>query len=224
MQEPIHATASRTELARRAALALWSLLFLAFAYRLAELVWQGTTAGELWTLELVRILLITVSLGLIVYAYSIRTAPRVPAEGWAERWFPLAVAILGFGFFLFRTPPPPVPIYAIGSALCIAGWAVTLWAFAHLRGSFSIFAEVRELVRSGPYSFVRHPLYAGEILNWIGLGILYAGWPVALYTAGLVALQVARARVEERKLRAALGPVYEEYSAGTGFLWPRPWR
>jgi protein-S-isoprenylcysteine O-methyltransferase len=83
-------------------------------------------------------------------------------------------------------------------------------------------AEVRTLVRDGPYRVVRHPVYAGEILNWLGLGLLFGGGPVLAYAAGLAVLQALRARVEERKLAGVLGAQYAEYRAAAGFLVPRP--
>jgi protein-S-isoprenylcysteine O-methyltransferase Ste14 len=217
----------RTELARKLGLVLWGLLLLGFVLRLGVLLFGDPVQGEvlrhgevLWA-ELVRTLLMTLSFALIVFAYWIRTPPRVRAVGWAERYFPLLVVALVFGYAFFRTPPPPLELYLLGTALCLAGWAISVWAIAHLRGSLSMMAEVRELVQGGPYRLVRHPLYLGEMINWCGLAVLYTGWPVALYTAALIVLQALRARVEERKLQAALGPAYEQYRSSAGFLWPR---
>jgi len=55
---------------------------------------------------------------------------------------------------------------ATGLALVAAGEALRLWAAGHLY-------KTRELVASGPYAWIRHPLYAGTLL--IGSGFLIAG-------------------------------------------------
>ena len=215
-----------TELARRLGLVFWALFFFLALTKLG-LLFRGdgpgqevTGEGQVFVLELVRTLLIILTAGLLVYSYHARTPPQVRAVGLAERYYPLLITVLAFGFFAFHTPPPPIWIYMGGIGLCILGWTITLWSFWHLSKSFSIMAEVRKLVTAGPYRFVRHPLYLGEMINWAGLAVLYAGVPVAVYTMVLIVLQILRARVEEGKLVGALGQNYEAYRQKTGFLIP----
>ena len=217
----------RTETSRRAGFVLWGLLLLGLCLRLGLLLGDTKQRRDLLAsggsvaAELVRTLFITLSVGFVVYAYAVRSPPKVHASGWRERYFPMLIAALGFGFFLFHAPPPSPALYLTGMAICIVGWIVTLWGFSHLRHRFSIMAEARELVRTGPYAYVRHPVYFGEMINWIGLAVLYLGWPVALYTAMLILLQALRARVEDQKLAAAFGMDYDRYRTRTGFLFPR---
>jgi protein-S-isoprenylcysteine O-methyltransferase Ste14 len=67
---------------------------------------------------------------------------------------------------------------------------------------------------------VRHPLYTGEILHLLGIAILSTK-PAGLYLfAVALALQVIRARIEERKFLKGV-PEYRDYMASTGFLWPK---
>jgi protein-S-isoprenylcysteine O-methyltransferase Ste14 len=216
--------AGRTELARRVGLVLWGLLLAAVCLHLVTLFRAGPDHPALWALELLRVGLIAGSLGLVVYAYAVRAAPRVRAQGWAERGYPLLVLTLGFGFFLFVGEPPGLAAAVVGTSVCTLGWTLTIWAFAHLRGNLSVMAEVRQLVQSGPYRRIRHPLYLGEMINWFGLALLCGGWPVLAYAAGLIALQAMRARIEERKLQAVLGDQFSEYRQRAGFLWPGPGR
>ena len=80
----------------------------------------------------------------------------------------------------------------------------------------------RGLVTSGPYRLVRHPIYTGFILIYVGLGILCASAPalagVAVITVGLW----IKARVEEQFLAAELGAAaYGDYKARTPMLVPR---
>ncbi len=213
--------APTTELARRFGLLFWGLLLFAGGVKLWRVYSQGPEGGESQVLELVRILLTMLTLAIIVYSYQIRSAPKVLARGVLERYYPLLITVLGFGLMLFRTPPPSLPVYVLGTVLCMMGWSFNAWAFWHLRESFSIMAEVRDLVTSGPYGWVRHPLYLGYFLNWDGLSIMFQGWETKAYVLVLVGLQVVRARVEERKLRSELGEEYARYMESTGFLFPR---
>jgi protein-S-isoprenylcysteine O-methyltransferase Ste14 len=219
--------AARTEMARKVGLAFWGLLFSLLLIRLGLVLFGDPHKsgmlheGELRWAEAVRTLLIALSFGVIVYAYAIRTPPRVRARGLGERVFPMLVLAMGFGFVLFRTPTPSLQVYLVGVGLCVVGFGFSLWSLLHLRGSLSVMAEVRELVRSGPYGIVRHPLYLGEMINWAGLAVLSPGWGIAAYTATLIGLQATRARIEERKFIAELGDPYLDYRREVGFLWPR---
>jgi len=108
----------------------------------------------------------------------------------------------------------------LGTLSAFAGANSSIWALSYLRRSFGLRTAVRELVTRGPYRRVRHPLYTGEILHVLGIAIL-SGTPVGLYLFGLaVALQVARAKIEERKFLRTV-PEYAAYLEGTGFLWPK---
>ena len=78
-----------------------------------------------------------------------------------------------------------------------------------------------ELVRTGPYRVVRHPLYAGLALHFAGACIatgnlvLIAGTILVTYPA-----LYYRARVEERLLRDRFGAAYDEYARRVGMLVP----
>ena len=56
----------------------------------------------------------------------------------------------------------------ISGWLSVPGLALMLWAFWSLGASFSIAPAARKLVAHGPYRFIRHPMYAGEILSLFG--------------------------------------------------------
>ncbi len=79
------------------------------------------------------------------------------------------------------------------------------------------------IVDTGPYALVRHPIYTGMITSALGLAAIegalsgFAG--VALITYGFW----IKARMEERFLRAALGPAYDAYARRKPMLIPRPW-
>jgi protein-S-isoprenylcysteine O-methyltransferase Ste14 len=89
-----------------------------------------------------------------------------------------------------------------------------LYALTRLGRSFAVLPEARKLVTSGPYRFVRHPIYTLHIVTMFGtmlprLGVVAA----ALFVVGVTG-EVLRARNEERALREAF-PDYEAYQART---------
>jgi protein-S-isoprenylcysteine O-methyltransferase Ste14 len=107
-----------------------------------------------------------------------------------------------------------------GLVIGLLGASFSIWAIVHLRASFGLRAAVRELVTTGPYRRIRHPLYVGEIAHILGVVIL-AATPVALYLFVVaVGLQAMRAKIEERKFLASV-PAYAEFRRSTGFLWPK---
>jgi protein-S-isoprenylcysteine O-methyltransferase Ste14 len=98
-------------------------------------------------------------------------------------------------------------------------YAWLAWSSLLLGRNFSVLPEARVLVRSGPYSIIRHPLYLGYSAIWlvwaIGLGTPLA---FALMAVGIGLLEW-RARMEERKI-SSVWPEYREYMTKTWRLIP----
>jgi protein-S-isoprenylcysteine O-methyltransferase Ste14 len=119
------------------------------------------------------------------------------------------------------------PARSTPSALLLAGDVVAVlgcvWLLASvlvLGRCFGVLPEARGLVLRGPYRFVRHPVYLGEIVALIGLVIAApALWNVIVLTL-FVAAQIGRTHLEERALSVAF-PDYMQYAANTGRLLPR---
>jgi protein-S-isoprenylcysteine O-methyltransferase Ste14 len=115
-------------------------------------------------------------------------------------------------------------VLATGVALVAAGELLRLSAVRHI-GAISRTRSDRlgPLVATGPFAWVRNPLYIGNILLWAGFG-LSAGFPLlALVIAALLGFEYhAIVRWEETLLDARLGPAYRSYAARV----PRwiPWR
>jgi protein-S-isoprenylcysteine O-methyltransferase Ste14 len=158
------------------------------------------------------------------------SATRTRVTGW--RWYVPAV-LLPIEWLL----PPAlialrvgevesgwVPVRVFGLAVGLAGAALLIWASV-LLGRFLLHeAAVREdhaLVVSGPYRFVRHPVYMGYLALLFGSGLatlnlcLLLLWPVSLLG---ILIQAAS---EEQLLRARFGHDYEHYANRTGRLVPR---
>jgi protein-S-isoprenylcysteine O-methyltransferase Ste14 len=121
--------------------------------------------------------------------------------------------------FLPRAQLPPIWL-AISSALAIVGSLLSFAVLRWLGKSFSIMAEARGLVTSGPYALVRHPLYICEEIAVLGVLIQVIS-PLALLIVlahGLV--QLRRMFNEEKVLRATFAD-YDSYAARTPRLIPR---
>jgi protein-S-isoprenylcysteine O-methyltransferase Ste14 len=98
---------------------------------------------------------------------------------------------------------------AIGLPIALVGQGLRIWAAGHLEKS-------REVTRSGPYRFTRHPLYAGSTLMGAGFAVAAASWVVGTLVAGyLVTTLIIAIRTEEAYLRATFGDTYDRYAAGT---------
>jgi protein-S-isoprenylcysteine O-methyltransferase Ste14 len=118
-------------------------------------------------------------------------------------------------------PPEIQGTFALaGLIISIAGYAFAIWALCHLGRSFAILVAVRKVVITGPYAWVRHPIYLGYLIDLFGLQLACASLAMLGLGAGFVLLLVLRARLEEQKLAGA-DEAYREYAARTGFLFPR---
>lgn len=186
----------------------------------ARLVREG--AGLYTVLGFVRRCLTLLFVVLIASSYLTRGRVVTAARGFGERVFPVLVLLAGpIGVvFLGRhdLPDRPGPA-AFGLLIAILGAGLSLWALWHLRESFSIMAEARRPVTSGPYHHVRHPLYLGEALMMLGLCLMIGTLIALLFWAALNALQIVRARIEEGKLAAQFDE-YRAYRERTRFIIP----
>jgi protein-S-isoprenylcysteine O-methyltransferase Ste14 len=115
-----------------------------------------------------------------------------------------------------RTAPA---LLAVGDAVAVCGCLWLLASVLVLGRCFGILPEARGLVRRGPYRFVRHPVYLGEITAFAGLTLAALVPRNVALLAVLVLAQVTRAHFEERALSAAF-PEYVGYMKTTGRLFP----
>jgi len=173
-------------------------------------------------LELLRHSLLLGFLLLIVAAYLTRTHAVDHARGFWERGFPMLVLLASFvGMWLLGRAEMlhRLELVAVGLILTLLGFYFSLWALWHLRGSFAIMAEVRSPVSSGPYRYVRHPLYLGESLSMLGLCLAMGTARALLFWAVLTGMQLTRARIEEGKLARQFDD-YRVYRQRTRFVLP----
>lgn len=111
---------------------------------------------------------------------------------------------------------------AVGTIVFLSGLAFAVWARIHLGRNWGMPMTERaepELVTSGPYRYIRHPIYTGILLGVLGTALainLYYLIAVAVLTGYFV----FSATVEERNMTAAFPEQYPEYKAHTKMLIP----
>lgn len=129
-----------------------------------------------------------------------------------------------FGVLRNRMWPMRPAIEWTGIALTSAGAAIAIWARIILGANWSAKVTLKvghELIRSGPYAYVRHPIYSGLLLAMIGTALEIGEWrglPPILLVAIAHSLKAGR---EEQLLTKEFGDQYLEYRRRTGSLVPR---
>lgn len=144
--------------------------------------------------------------------------------GWVVAQFLLIAVCLGTVLLPFDWPARARTALAVaGGLLALAGLAVALAAARALGSGLTPFPRPvagAPLAESGPYRVVRHPIYTGGLLFFLGWS-LFAG-PAALVPTGMLAvLWAGKTALEERHLRVA-HPGYAAYASRVRFrLVPR---
>jgi protein-S-isoprenylcysteine O-methyltransferase Ste14 len=128
-------------------------------------------------------------------------------------------AVIAVGLLASGWPAGVAGVFkVVGAVLAFAGGAVLLFAARALGSNLTPFprpVERGEVTSTGPYAVVRHPIYSGGVLFFVGFGLAFSPW--ALGPALLLAVVWGlKAVVEERFLRTRY-PGYAEYTARTRY-------
>lgn len=166
--------------------------------------------------------------------WAIRTKQTQVRESFGSRFSYVILTVAAFyamfsdnlpeGWLYLRILPPGPWIKALGIVLTAAGLAFAIWARAYLGKNWSGTVTVKvghELVRTGPYRWVRHPIYTGMILAMIGTALdrrqLRGVVAVVLLWLGFT----IKSRIEERFMAQTFAGEYADYRRTTGALLPR---
>jgi protein-S-isoprenylcysteine O-methyltransferase Ste14 len=121
-----------------------------------------------------------------------------------------------------RTPDPNSVAAIIGVIICVAGVALAVGARAYLGRNWGMPMSLREgheLVTSGPYAYIRHPIYSGILLLTLGSAIAVNPAWLAPFVLFLLYF-VQAARMEERDMTKQFPDVYPAYQRRTKMLIP----
>lgn len=140
------------------------------------------------------------------------------------------------GIALLCLPDIPLPVlyrhfmpeswwaFWVGAAITVSGLLFSIWARLHLGANWSRSVTIKqdhELITSGPYALVRHPIYTGLLTAFLGTGM------ATTQVRGIVAFVLVflcllyKLRMEERFMRVQFGDVYERYARRVAALIPK---
>lgn len=129
-----------------------------------------------------------------------------------------------FGVLELRFVPDLPGVRAFGYVLTLAGLAGTVWARRHLGQYWSARVSLKqdhELIQSGPYAYVRHPIYSGLFIALIGTALVVGEWRALLAVLLIVVAHTDKARREEKLLAEQFGEAFARYRQRTGALFPK---
>jgi protein-S-isoprenylcysteine O-methyltransferase Ste14 len=150
----------------------------------------------------------------------VRLKPIRNAEGIEPRLSALAGTFLSVALVA-------LPLTDIGTGLSVTslilvatGWVLSIWVLLWLGRAFSIMAQARRLVTTGPYAIVRHPLYLCEEITTLGVALTH--FPSRPSTCGVQWMFSCAA--DQRRRCSARVPEYAAYATRTPKIIPRLFR
>ena len=121
----------------------------------------------------------------------------------------------------------PVALQALGWAMLVLSSGFILWVMRENSFAAPVIKLQAErghrVVSTGPYAWVRHPMYSGTVLFFVGMPLLLGSWWGVALSPLFIVLFAVRAGIEERTLLAGL-PGYADYAARVRYrLLPGVW-
>lgn len=124
----------------------------------------------------------------------------------------------------FRFAPDSDGLFLVGSALTWIGVAFAIWARYHLAQFWSASVSLREghqLICTGPYARIRHPIYTGMLTAVLGSALAVGRYRALVAFGAVLAGFVWKSLREEKLLVSQFGPAFDEHRRRTGFFLPR---
>lgn len=134
-----------------------------------------------------------------------------------------AFFLIGIVFQLLKMPSEKIFertyfTFGIGCGFVVVSLGLLKLAFKNINLSaflgFSANSESSGLVTTGLYTLVRHPLYFGSTVFFIGIFLVQPTWTIAVSVGFSIVYIIIGIEFEERKLRQVFGSEYEDYARG----------
>ena len=141
--------------------------------------------------------------------FSILTLAAVPAFLWLIIVGQFAPWLLDTSFL-----PDTLPVAIVGILFVLCGAGFAIWARIHLGKNWSGQPAIRvdqKIVRTGPYSIVRHPIYTGLLIGIAGSAIATVSVTALIILVIIFVVFVLKSRIEEKFLQEEFGEEYEQY-------------
>jgi protein-S-isoprenylcysteine O-methyltransferase Ste14 len=158
-------------------------------------------------------------LGVIWAIGALRSKPAIRSENARTLAAHLTLTTLAFALlFAFENGH-----FILGDAITVAGTAIAIWARLTLKGNWSATVTIKqehEFIETGPYAFVRHPIYTGLLLAMLGTSIARESW-ISLLSVPVAGFAWWRKlQTEEQFLTQQFGPRYADYRSRVRALIP----
>jgi len=162
------------------------------------------------------------------FASAIGSKKRVLEKGWQNGAYLRVVAsiiiliALHFRLVDLRFTPPGLVAATIGVALTALGLGICVWARRHLGRNWGMpmsHVDGADLVTSGPYHFVRHPIYSGLLLAILGT-VLATDWALLVVLVIVGVFFIYSATTEEQRMTKLFPKDYAAYKAASKMLIP----
>jgi len=135
------------------------------------------------------------------------------------------VFVINPGWLAWANLPLPIWLRLASPIFAVAGIALLQWAQNSLGKSWSDTPRMmreQKLITSGPYQFIRHPIYTAFILILGSTLFISANWLIGMSWIGMTLLEIfSRINFEENLMIEYFGDQYREYMKNTGRLLPK---
>ena len=180
------------------------VIFAAMAtHQVMALIALISSPGELDFLDLAIRMASIAYVVLVVGLTIVRLKPIRSAEGFEPRLSALAGTFLSVVLVALPQPDIGTALRVISLVLIAAGWLLSACVLLWLGRSFSVMAQARQLVTTGPYAIVRHPLYLCEEITVLGIALAHLSIAAVLIVAVQWMFQLRRMANEEKVLGAS---------------------